>query len=97
MNIFIWLLFGAVVGLVIHLLDPARVRGGVSSTLLLGVAGALFGGFLATVIIGRSLISFSIPGLALALIGGIVLGMISRWIFRERKHIKTSTMRLRKA
>ena len=50
MSIVLWILFGLVVGVIAKLLTPGREPGGFVVTILLGVAGALVGGF-----IGRAL------------------------------------------
>jgi uncharacterized membrane protein YeaQ/YmgE (transglycosylase-associated protein family) len=41
-----WIIFGLFVGLVAKLLMPGRDPGGVIITMVLGIAGALLGGFL---------------------------------------------------
>ncbi|HEY7059206.1 MAG TPA: GlsB/YeaQ/YmgE family stress response membrane protein, partial [Vicinamibacterales bacterium] len=46
MGILSWILFGLVVGIIAKLLMPGRDPGGFIITILLGVAGALLGGFL---------------------------------------------------
>jgi uncharacterized membrane protein YeaQ/YmgE (transglycosylase-associated protein family) len=46
MSILLWVLFGLVVGVVAKLLTPGRDPGGFVVTTLLGIAGALVGGFL---------------------------------------------------
>ena len=43
-----WILFGLVVGALAKLLMPGRDPGGFIVTMLLGIAGALLGGWLAT-------------------------------------------------
>jgi uncharacterized membrane protein YeaQ/YmgE (transglycosylase-associated protein family) len=45
-----WILFGAVVGAIAKLMMPGRDPGGFIVTILLGIAGAMIGGF-----IGRAL------------------------------------------
>ena len=50
MSIVLWILFGLVVGVIAKLLTPGRDPGGFLITVLLGIAGALVGGF-----IGRAL------------------------------------------
>ncbi|MGZ8444364.1 MAG: GlsB/YeaQ/YmgE family stress response membrane protein, partial [Candidatus Binatia bacterium] len=50
MEIIGWIFFGLVVGVIGKLLMPGRDPGGFVVTILLGIAGALLGGFL-----GRSL------------------------------------------
>ena len=46
MGIIGWVLFGGVVGVIAKLLMPGRDPGGFVITILLGIAGALLGGFL---------------------------------------------------
>ena len=50
MGILSWILFGLVVGVIAKLLMPGRDPGGFIVTILLGIAGALIGGF-----VGRAL------------------------------------------
>ena len=50
MSVFGWILFGLLVGVVAKLLMPGRDPGGMIVTILLGIGGALVGGF-----IGRGL------------------------------------------
>ena len=50
MSIIGWILFGLIVGVVAKLLMPGRDPGGMIVTILLGIGGALVGGF-----IGRTL------------------------------------------
>ena len=46
MGILGWILFGLVVGALAKLVMPGRDPGGIIVTILLGIAGALLGGFL---------------------------------------------------
>ena len=46
MGILTWILFGLVVGIIAKLLMPGRDPGGFIITILLGIAGALLGGFI---------------------------------------------------
>jgi uncharacterized membrane protein YeaQ/YmgE (transglycosylase-associated protein family) len=41
-----WILFGVIVGAIAKLLMPGRDPGGIIVTMLLGIAGAVLGGFL---------------------------------------------------
>jgi uncharacterized membrane protein YeaQ/YmgE (transglycosylase-associated protein family) len=50
MSILLWILFGLVVGVIAKLLTPGRDPGGFVVTTLLGVAGALLGGFIGRLI-----------------------------------------------
>lgn len=46
MSIIGWILFGLIVGVVAKLLMPGRDPGGMMVTILVGIVGALIGGFL---------------------------------------------------
>jgi uncharacterized membrane protein YeaQ/YmgE (transglycosylase-associated protein family) len=82
MSILGWILFGLVVGVVGKLLMPGRDPGGFVLTILLGIAGALIGGF-----VGQSL-GFYPPGepagLVMAVIGSIILLLLYRMFVGRR-------------
>ena len=46
MGIIAWIVFGLIVGIVAKFLMPGRDPGGFFVTILLGIVGAIFGGFL---------------------------------------------------
>ena len=46
MGILAWLVFGLVVGIIAKLVTPGRDPGGFIVTVLLGMAGAMLGGFI---------------------------------------------------
>ena len=82
MTIIGWILFGLVVGIVGKFLMPGRDPGGFIVTILLGIAGALLGGFL-----GRSLGMYGEgepAGFIMAVIGSIILLLIYRFAMRSR-------------
>ena len=59
-SIFSWILCGLVVGALARLLVPGRQRMSLAMTALLGIAGALLGGFLYSVIRGPAVQPFSL-------------------------------------
>ncbi len=71
MHIVGWILFGLVVGVVAKLLTPGRDPGGFVLTIILGIAGALLGGWL-----GRA-VGWYQPGdpvgFFMALVGAIII------------------------
>ena len=81
MSIIGWILFGLVVGVVGKLLMPGRDPGGFILTIVLGIAGALIGGF-----IGQSL-GFNQPGepvgFIMAVLGSIILLFLYRLLARR--------------
>jgi uncharacterized membrane protein YeaQ/YmgE (transglycosylase-associated protein family) len=76
-----WILFGLVVGAIAKLIMPGRDPGGIIVTMLLGIVGAVIGGF-----IGRSL-GFYGPqqaaGWLMSIGGAIVVLMIYRVLVRR--------------
>ena len=76
-----WILFGLVVGVIAKLLMPGRDPGGMIVTILLGIAGAILGGFL-----GRTFGWYQEgepAGFIMATLGAILLLLIYRQ-FRTR-------------
>lgn len=81
MSFLIWIIFGAVVGVVAKLLMPGRDPGGFFMTIILGIAGALLGGFL-----GRALGLYregDPVGFVMALVGAMILLVAYRMIGRR--------------
>jgi uncharacterized membrane protein YeaQ/YmgE (transglycosylase-associated protein family) len=80
-GIIAWICFGLVVGVIAKLLMPGRDPGGFIVTILLGIAGALIGGF-----IGRAM-GFYGPnqgaGWLMSILGAIVLLFIYRMMVRR--------------
>jgi uncharacterized membrane protein YeaQ/YmgE (transglycosylase-associated protein family) len=71
MSIIGWILFGLIVGVVAKLIMPGRDPGGMIVTILLGIGGALVGGF-----IGRALGWYGEgdpAGFIMAVIGSILV------------------------
>ena len=82
MGILTWILFGLVVGVIAKLLMPGRDPGGFIVTILLGIAGALFGGF-----IGRAMGFYGEnqgAGWIMSILGAILLLAIYRMMMRTR-------------
>ena len=81
MGILGWILFGLIVGALAKLIMPGKDPGGIIVTMLLGIAGAVLGGFA-----GRAL-GFYGPGEAagwlMALLGSIILLAVYRMATRR--------------
>ena len=76
-----WMVFGLIVGIIAKFLTPGRDPGGFIITILIGIAGALVGGFL-----GRTLGLYGEGdpvGFIMAVIGSIVLLVIYRMASRR--------------
>ena len=81
MGILSWILFGLVVGVIAKLLMPGRDPGGFIITILLGIAGALIGGF-----VGRAMGFYGSSegaGWLLSILGAIILLALYRMMVRR--------------
>jgi uncharacterized membrane protein YeaQ/YmgE (transglycosylase-associated protein family) len=82
MGILSWILFGLVIGVIAKLLMPGRDPGGFIITILLGIAGALLGGF-----VGRAM-GFYGPGQTagwlMSILGAVILLALYRMVARRR-------------
>jgi uncharacterized membrane protein YeaQ/YmgE (transglycosylase-associated protein family) len=82
MGILSWIVFGLVVGIIAKLLMPGRDPGGFIVTILLGIAGALVGGF-----IGRAMGFYGdgqTAGYLVSILGAIILLALYRMMVRRR-------------
>ena len=79
-----WIVFGLVVGVVAKFLMPGRDGGGIIVTTILGIVGALIGGF-----IGQSLGLYGpgdAAGFLMALVGAVIVLAIYRVTVGRRRH-----------
>jgi uncharacterized membrane protein YeaQ/YmgE (transglycosylase-associated protein family) len=82
MNIISWILFGMIVGVVANAIDPNPNRGGILGSMLLGIVGALVGGFLANLLFGISVTGFNLTSFLVAVAGSLLLLFLGRAIRR---------------
>ena len=85
MGILGWILFGLVVGALAKLVMPGKDPGGIIVTMLLGIAGAVLGGF-----VGRALGFYGegeAAGFIMSFIGAVALLAIYRVMMRRRRVI----------
>ena len=83
MSILGWILFGLVVGALAKLVMPGRDPGGIIVTMLLGVAGALLGGF-----VGQAVGWYGegeAAGFVASFFGAVALLALYRAIVRRRR------------
>jgi len=82
-----WILLGLIAGALAKFLVPGRDPAGCIITVVLGIAGALLGGWIAS-LVGWGEISqdrFDIRSIALATLGAILLLLAGRFVFRYRR------------
>ena len=74
MNILAWIVVGLIGGIIARLLVPGRGPGGIIITVLLGIAGALVGGFISIALeVGNGVDDFDAGTIVLSVIGSMIL------------------------
>lgn len=85
MGILAWIILGLLVGAIAKAILPGRQGGGWIATLILGVVGALLGGFIGNAVFGGGLSSFwSIRTWLLAIVGSLIVLVVWGFITKRR-------------
>ena len=79
-----WLVIGLIAGALAKLIMPGKDPGGIIVTLLLGIVGAVLGGWLGGLIFGQPLQGFSFVSLILAIVGALIVLGIYRVVVGRR-------------
>ena len=82
MEILSWIVFGLVIGIIAKVLMPGRDPGGFIVTTLIGIAGAMIGGF-----VGRAMGFYTesqTGGWIMSILGAVILLALYRMIVRRR-------------
>lgn len=80
MGLLSWIAFGLIAGALAKFVMPGRDPGGCIVTTIIGVVGALLGGFLATALGFGGISGFDIRSFIIAICGSILLLVIFRAI-----------------
>ena len=84
MGILAWIVFGLIAGALAKFLMPGNDPGGCVITTIIGIIGALLGGFLATQLGYGGISGFDLRSFVVAVIGSILLLIIWRLIRGRR-------------
>lgn len=80
MGILSWVLFGLLAGLLAKFLMPGPNGGGFIATTLLGIVGAVLGGFIGTRLGWGSVTGFDLHSFGLAVGGGLLVLVVFRLV-----------------
>ena len=83
MSWIVWIVLGLIAGLIAKLLMPGRDPGGFFVTAILGIVGALIGGFISTRLGFGDVTGLNLPSIIVAVVGSIVLLVIYRLFARK--------------
>ena len=84
MGLLSWIVFGLIAGAIAKFLMPGRDPGGCIITIILGVIGAVLGGYLATLLGYGGISGFDLRSFFIAVLGSIVVLLIWRMIRGRR-------------
>jgi uncharacterized membrane protein YeaQ/YmgE (transglycosylase-associated protein family) len=87
MGILTWIILGAIAGAIGKLIMPGDDPGGFIITILLGIAGAIVGGFSATALGFGAVTGFNIWSIIIAILGAILLLFIYRLVMGRRSRV----------
>jgi uncharacterized membrane protein YeaQ/YmgE (transglycosylase-associated protein family) len=86
MNLIIWLVVGGIIGWVASLIMKTDAQQGLFLNVVVGIIGALIGGWLLSPMVGAGTVNqgdFSLPGLFVSLVGAVVLLFVVNLIRRR--------------
>ena len=84
MGLLSWIVFGLIAGGVAKFLMPGRDPGGCIITMIIGIVGALLGGWVATLFGFGGISGFDFRSLVIAIVGAILLLLLWRMISGRR-------------
>ena len=73
MGILSWIIFGLIAGILAKVIMPGKDPGGFIVTILIGIAGAMVGGFISTALGFGDVTGFNLSSLGIAIGGALVL------------------------
>lgn len=77
-----WVIMGLIVGVLARFIMPGRQRGGIIITILLGIGGAMLGGYLGSALGIGTVSGFDIKSLLIATGGAILILLLFRLLRR---------------
>ena len=83
MGILSWIILGLIVGIIAKVIMPGKDPGGFIITIILGIAGAFIGGFIASRIGFGTVTGFDIRSLLIAVGGAVLLLIVYRMIKKK--------------
>jgi uncharacterized membrane protein YeaQ/YmgE (transglycosylase-associated protein family) len=90
MGILGWIVLGLIAGAIAKAILPGNDPGGIIVTMIIGIVGAILGGFLAQVLLNRDTVDefFDISTWLTAIIGAIILLVLYRMVVgRGRRRV----------
>jgi uncharacterized membrane protein YeaQ/YmgE (transglycosylase-associated protein family) len=85
MGILAWIVFGLIAGGIAKFIMPGKDPGGCLGTVVIGILGAVIGGFVGTQVLNiGSVTGFNLRSLGIAILGAIILLLLYRLLLERR-------------
>jgi len=84
MGILLWILFGLIVGVIAKFLMPGGGQRGIIITIVLGIVGALLGGWIGSLLGLGGITGFDVRSMLIAIGGAMLVLAIYRLVVRRR-------------
>jgi uncharacterized membrane protein YeaQ/YmgE (transglycosylase-associated protein family) len=92
-NFLLWCLFGLIAGAVAQYIMPGRSPGesataqGFVITTVLGIVGAVVGGYLSSLLFGWDVTGFNLPSFVIAVLGALLLLFLYQMMVPARRRV----------
>jgi uncharacterized membrane protein YeaQ/YmgE (transglycosylase-associated protein family) len=83
MGIILWIIFGALAGWIASIIMHTNHRQGPIANIVVGIVGAIIGGFIVQLLGGSGITGFNIYSLIVAIVGAVIL--LAVWRAFERR------------
>lgn len=85
MDILYWAIFGLIAGGIANYIDPRPSQGGILGSIVLGIVGAVVGGYLGQTFFGVGVTGFNVSSFVVAVIGALVVLFVGRQLMKGLK------------
>lgn len=86
MNVLYWIAFGLIAGAIAKLIMPGKDPGGCLVTIIIGILGAMLGGFIGTEILDFGTVTgFNLRSFGIAVLGSVLLLALYRMLVGRRR------------
>ncbi len=86
MNVLYWIAFGLIAGAIAKLIMPGKDPGGCLVTIIIGILGAMLGGFIGTEILDFGTVTgFNLRSFGIAVLGSVLLLALYRILVGRRR------------
>ncbi len=82
-----WIVVGLIAGILGKLIMPGRDPGGFLLTIVIGMLGALVGGFVVWILGGVGVTGFNVWSILVATLGAVILLAVYRLFARDRRRV----------